>query len=137
MGLARQQGWKRGVEVGVGSGLLYCGLLSLGIDLIGVDIGRRPDRRAMVESLGGRMLWMPSVAAARQVEDGWADFVFIDAGHSYQAAKMDIEAWKPKVRTGGWLGGHDYHINHPGVLRAVDEAFPKRKLLEGWIWQAV
>lgn len=55
------------------------------------------------------------------------DLVFIDADHSYEGCKADIEAWLPVVRTGGWIGGHDYRNPDPrfgGVDRAVDEAFP-------------
>lgn len=135
--LARQNEWKRGVEVGIGSGLLFASLLALGIDMIGVDIGRRADRRATVERLGGKVLWMPSTEAARHVADGWADFIFIDAAHSYQAVKADIAAWLPKLKPQGWFGGHDYHPAHPGVMRAVDEEFPFRRELEGWIWAAI
>lgn len=68
-----------------------------------------------------------SVEAARDIEDGALDLVFIDADHSYEGCKRDIAAWLPKVRRGGWLGGHDYY-NHEekqfdftGVDRAVDE----------------
>lgn len=132
--LAVAHGWKRGVEVGVGRGMLFARLLALGVQMIGVDLGRRKDRRRIVQTLGGRMLWMGSTEAAGHVDDGWADFVFIDAGHSYIAVQTDIAAWAPKVREGGWLGGHDYHPSFPGVIRAVDEAFPDRVLLEGWIW---
>lgn len=132
--LARSKGWRRGVEVGLGHGLLFAGFLGLGLDMIGVDLGLRPERRAKVEKLGGLVLWMASVDAAANVPDGWADFVFIDAGHSYAAVKADIEAWAPKVSPGGWLGGHDYHPSHMGVMRAVDEAFPQAVKLEGWIW---
>lgn len=131
--LALENGWRRGVEVGLGTGLLFARLLRLGIDMIGVDLGRRSDRRAEVEKLGGNVHWMPSVEAANLVPDGWADFVFIDAGHSYQAAKADIAAWALKVRDGGWLGGHDYHPKFPGVIRAVDERF-EVDLLPGHIW---
>jgi hypothetical protein len=52
------------------------------------------------------------------------DFVFIDADHSYEGCKADIEAWAPKIAPGGWLCGHDYaNPNFPlfGVKRAVDE----------------
>lgn len=132
--LAQRHGWQRGIEVGLGHGLLFSNFLALGIDMVGVDIGRRAERRAKVEELGGKVLWMPSVEAAEHIENGWADFIFIDAGHSYEAVKTDIKAWLPKTR--GWFGGHDYHPAHPGVIRAVDEAFPDRALLGGWIWQA-
>jgi cephalosporin hydroxylase len=134
--LARAAGWKRGVEVGLGHGLLFARFVALGIDMVGVDLGRRPDRRAAVEAIGGgKLLWMPSTEAAAFVVDGWADFVFIDAGHSYQAVLADIDAWQPKVRPGGWLGGHDHHPKFPGVIRAVGERFDGRlTLLPGNIW---
>jgi hypothetical protein len=132
--LAREQGWERGVELGLGSGLLFARFLALGIDMVGVDLGRRPERRAEVEKLGGKVLWMPTGEAASHVPDGWADFVFVDAGHSYEAVKADLEAWEPKVRPGGWFGGHDFHAFHNGVVRAVTERFDRIKLLEGWIW---
>ncbi len=59
------------------------------------------------------------------------DFVFIDADHSYEGCKADIEAWAPKIRAGGWLGGHDYESpKFPkfGVKRAVDEYVAANKL---------
>jgi hypothetical protein len=132
--LAREQGWQRGVELGLGHGLLFARLLALGIDMVGVDLGIRPERRAEVEKLGGTVHWMATADAAALVPDGWADFVFIDAGHSYEAARQDIALWTPKVRPGGWLGGHDYHPKFPGVIRAVNEAVGVTELLPGFIW---
>lgn len=67
---------------------------------------------------------MRSAQASTAVPDGSCDFVFIDADHSYDGCKADIEAWLPKVKPGGWICGHDYQ-NHDferfGVTRAVDE----------------
>lgn len=68
---------------------------------------------------------MDSRAAAEKIDDNSLDFVFIDADHSYEGCKADIEAWLSKVKPGGYLCGHDY--DHPlkpgfGVKRAVDEA---------------
>ncbi len=104
--------------------------------MIGVDLGRRADRRADVEKTGGTVLWEESTKAAKSVADGWADFVFIDAGHSYAAVKADIAAWLPKVKPGGWFGGHDYHPKFPGVIRAVGEEFgAKIALHPGHIWE--
>lgn len=136
VGLAREHKWRRGVELGLGHGLLFARLIAEGIEMVGVDLGRRPERRARVEAIGGRVLWMATRAAAAQVEDGWADFVFVDAAHSYEAVKGDLRDWRPKVRAGGWFGGHDYHDAHPGVVRAVDEAFPGRVVLAHAIWVA-
>jgi hypothetical protein len=134
--LAKEYGWQRGVELGLGGGLLFARFLALGIDMVGVDIGVRPDRKARIEALGrGTVHWMTTLAAADLVDDGWADFVFIDAAHSYSAVKSDIERWQPKVRPGGWLGGHDYNEKFPGVIAAVNEAFGSGVvLLPSWIW---
>jgi hypothetical protein len=64
-----------------------------------------------------------SVPAAARFEDSYFDAVYIDADHSYDAVKADISAWWPKVKSGGFISGHDYlagkkHIN---VKPAVDE----------------
>jgi hypothetical protein len=67
---------------------------------------------------------MRSTDAARMVPDGSLDCVFVDANHSYDACKSDIDAWLPKLKPGGLLSGHDYdHPDFPlwGVKRAVDE----------------
>ncbi len=64
-----------------------------------------------------------SVRAAAKTPDG-LDFVFIDADHSYEGCRKDIEAWSKKLRPGGLLSGHDYdNVEFPqwGVKRAVDE----------------
>ena len=49
-----------------------------------------------------------SPAAAKEFADGWLDFVYVDANHSYPAVAADLHAWWPKVRPGGFLAGHDY-----------------------------
>ena len=67
---------------------------------------------------------MKSIDAAKIIKDNSLDYVFIDADHSYAGVKRDIETWWPKVRLGGWIGGHDYDKRFYGVMTAVDEAFP-------------
>ena len=81
--------------------------------------------RQAVSSFNGRAVIhrAKSVAAAQKAPDS-LDFVFIDADHSYEGCRGDIEAWKPKLRPGGLLCGHDYdNSEFPqwGVKRAVDE----------------
>lgn len=67
-----------------------------------------------------------STDGAKQVEDESCDIVYIDADHTYGAVRDDIAAWLPKVKTGGWIGGHDYvNRRNWGVIRAVNEAFGK------------
>jgi hypothetical protein len=67
---------------------------------------------------------MRSLEAAASFPEGYFDFVFIDADHSYEGCRNDIAAWKGKVKPGGWLCGHDYKTKSDrdiGVIRAVDE----------------
>jgi hypothetical protein len=72
---------------------------------------------------------MLSHEAAMDVKDRSLDFVFIDGDHSYDGVKKDIELWFPKIKIGGWIGGHDLlHPNLPGVARAVYEAFAENKV---------
>ncbi len=75
-----------------------------------------------------------SLEASVLFGDGALDFVYLDAQHHYSAVKADIEAWYPKVKVGGILGGHDYLDGVLvggvfGVKRAVQE-FAKEQNLD-------
>jgi hypothetical protein len=60
--------------------------------------------------------------------------VFIDADHTYDAVKCDIRlAIENGVRI---ISGHDYSDIHPGVVRAVNEAFPEGVKVYGTVWIA-
>lgn len=72
--------------------------------------------------------------AVKLYQDNSLDFVFIDGGHSYEEVKNDIQKWLPKVKIGGVLCGDDYHKNHPGVIKAVEEIFANTKRMNGRIW---
>ncbi len=68
---------------------------------------------------------MDASQAARAFAPYSADLVFIDASHQYADVKHDIENYRPLVKSGGILCGHDYgNPLQPGVSMAVDEAFP-------------
>lgn len=56
----------------------------------------------------GVMIRATSDVAADIFADKSLDFVYIDANHAYDFVKQDIELWYPKVKKGGYLGGHDY-----------------------------
>jgi predicted O-methyltransferase YrrM len=67
-----------------------------------------------------------SVDAAKDFADGSLDFVYIDANHSYEYVKQDIELWAPKVKSGGIVSGHDYirrkgQSEYYNVVPAVNE----------------
>lgn len=59
---------------------------------------------------------------AKKYKNESLDFVFIDAAHDYESVKKDINAWYPKVKYQGIIGGHDYP-EFEGVVRAVNEYF--------------
>lgn len=68
---------------------------------------------------------------ARHYEDGSLDLVFIDASHAYVDVAKDIDAWARKVREGGYLAGHDYCAELPGVQQAVTERFDRVEVFRG------
>ena len=63
-----------------------------------------------------------SLEAAQYYKNRSIDFVFIDAAHDYENVKADLNAWYPKVKKGGFIGGHDYP-GFSGVVLAVNEFF--------------
>lgn len=77
-----------------------------------------------------------SVNAANQFEDNSLDFVYIDGLHTYEAVKEDIEAWLPKIKLTGFIGGHDAAGRWGKRIKpAVDEKFGKNwKLFQDTSW---
>jgi predicted O-methyltransferase YrrM len=90
-----------------------------------------------------------SSEAAANFADGSIDFVFIDACHLYSRVTKDIDAWLPKVRSGGLICGHDFEYEmfweeglekdffkerHNGVIKAVKERFGECKPVDG-MWR--
>lgn len=69
-----------------------------------------------------RVYHMISRTAAMLFPEGGADLVFIDADHSYEGTLRDCFDWWPKVREGGWLGGHDFASGDPRFKFGVDTA---------------
>jgi predicted O-methyltransferase YrrM len=56
--------------------------------------------------------------AASLFDDGEVDLLWVDAGHDFTSVKNDLEAWKPKIKPGGILAGHD--LKEPGVAKALE-----------------
>jgi MMP 1-O-methyltransferase len=66
--------------------------------------------RATIARAGLDDTVVPIVASSPVVTKGWSTplaLVFIDGGHSTQAATTDYESWAPHVRAGGSLAIHD------------------------------
>jgi len=49
------------------------------------------------------------------------DFVFLDGDHTEANVHMEIEAFRPRMKMGAILAGHD--IQDEGVMRAVTKSF--------------
>jgi predicted O-methyltransferase YrrM len=62
--------------------------------------------------------WAKGLPATHQ----YVDLVFLDAGHTYEEVKQDIELWLPLIRPGGIICGHDYgDPGFPDIEQAVGE----------------
>lgn len=85
------------------------------------------------------ILPMESAEAARRFRPVSIDWVFIDAGHSYESVTNDLKSWAPLVRQGGVVSGHDYQPNWAGVVLAIDTFFAPLKVSKGSrsIWKLV
>ena len=68
-----------------------------------------------------------SVDASNDFPNEYFDWVYIDAGHSFESCHEDLHAWFPKIKKHGYITGHDYNDDEEaiakgyGVKRAVDE----------------
>lgn len=61
--------------------------------------------------------------------DGYFDWVYIDGNHLFDGVMLDLEAYYPRVRHGGYLAGDDYGVRgwwDDGVRKAVDEFVGER-----------
>lgn len=123
--LAREYGWKNGAELGVWYGRTFFRVLDAlpSLSLTGVDAWVESDRithhrdqaenrravhrRQSAYAGRSRLLDMTTSVAAAYVPDMSLDFVFIDAAHDYKSVYDDICCWRPKVKPGGFLTGHD------------------------------
>ncbi len=125
-----------GVEVGVAFGVNALDVLSgwPGLTLNLVDnYSEEPRREAgmreLVAGRGANIVIKDSVEAAKDFAGQLFDIVYLDADHTYEGVKADLEAWYPLVKKGGVFGGDDYENTLvPGVKRAVQEFAAKYKL---------
>lgn len=69
-----------------------------------------------------------SIDAVEDFEDFYFDFIYIDANHSYEYVKRDLNNWWPKLKNGGFLCGNAFQVDSYvdqvldfGVVPAVTE----------------
>jgi hypothetical protein len=54
-----------------------------------------------------------------RLQENYLDAVYIDADHTYEAVKQDLENSYPKVKNNGYIMGHDF--DRPEIQKAVEE----------------
>jgi hypothetical protein len=72
--------------------------------------------------------WSHEVAA--KYEDGFFDFIYTDAGHSYLDVRKDLIAWWPKLKSGGLFAGHDYYNGRNGDYYNGDYVYGVRDAVD-------
>jgi len=71
---------------------------------------------------------VPLIASSKQAGKYWRtplSLVFIDGGHSLEAAMTDYDTWVPHICSGGWLAIHDIFPNPADGGRAPFEIYQR------------
>jgi len=79
-------------------------------------------------------LKMPSAVAAPKFLPNTLDFVYIDGIHTFHGVASDIATWLPKIKEGGFIGGHDYSPKFSGVKKAVGSFHKPDKTFKDTSW---
>jgi len=74
---------------------------------VDISTSKQPKEKKLEGKLE-KVKGMTSVEASTMYEDKSLDLVFIDGNHQFDAVCKDISTWKPKVKKGGMICGHDY-----------------------------
>jgi hypothetical protein len=130
--LINDLGLKRGIEVGVRECYFADHLLGTKLEVLyGVDIAPIWENVRQMQARYPADRWIFSEGKspdfASQFADGFFDFIYIDAGHSYKEVMADLHGWWPKLRVGGaimlddWMFGSNYKCgeNFYGVPQAT------------------
>ena len=75
------------------------------------------------------ILQMTTAEAAGQVEDASLDFVFVDGDHSTEGVSADVTNWRPKLKVGGMMIGHDWNLR--SVREGVAQHFESQQIVLG------
>lgn len=125
-----RMGYKTGAEIGVRSGAfseLFC---KSGLEMYCIDPWApcpnysqdRQDRnyQEALKRLEGYKVHFVKKASSDALGDvpDNLDFLHIDGRHEFDYVMQDLISWVPKVRKGGVVACHDYHLT--GVKRAVE-----------------
>lgn len=64
---------------------------------------------------------LASDKAAAQWDGREISMLFIDADHSYEGVKLDVDSWTPFLKSGGYVYFHDADATSPDVEQLVRE----------------
>ncbi len=82
-----------------------------------------------------------SVVTSHLFDNESLDWVFLDGSHKYEKVKAEIQNYLPKMKSGGYLSGHDITVSRFGVRRAVEGLLPVDQIEisdDGcWLYQVV
>jgi len=143
-----QMGFKTGVEVGVYKAEFTEKFAQAGLNIFGIDpwrayghyptnvfssAGKRfktlQDRQdflykhsqgVMAPYQNAALIRRTSIEALREFVDGSLDFVYVDGNHAFKYVVEDIWEWSKKIKKGGVISGHDYHIGTPPPTMDLD-----------------
>jgi predicted O-methyltransferase YrrM len=156
--LVHENGWTAGVEIGTADGrcteavLAACPNLHMTtVDLWAAQPGHAGPEdwadwphldherraRARLAPFADRCTIIKgySKKASDLFEPASLDFVFLDGDHGEYGVRTDIMAWKPKIRLGGMLLGHD--SAWAGVRAAIDDLCPGYWIAPNDVWGVV
>lgn len=74
-----------------------------------------------------------STTVVHQFNAEYFDWIYVDTTHAYQLTIAELEAYRPKMKKGGIIAGHDYIVGNwngvvrYGVIEAVHEFCVKHK----------
>ena len=103
-------------DVGAGAGTTAISVFAERDDLhvisVDDDVNRMNYAQQAVENVGAFEHWErrdgDAVEIAASFPDGHASFIILDAAHTEEDVKAELEAWLPKLAPGGFLLVHDY-----------------------------
>jgi hypothetical protein len=76
-----------------------------------------------------------STEASKQFDDGSLDAIYIDGDHSFEGFTEDMVHWIPKVKSSGYIMGHDWRIVSEWTKKWVDNNHVEVFLDDSWVFK--
>jgi len=143
--LFKELGFTEGAELGVFNGAFSVALCEGNpkLHLYGIDFWSEYNRRTQetqdtryekccerLSHYNVTLIREATFDAVRHFEAGQLDFIYIDAGHTFDECILDLVLWSKVVRDGGIIALHDYHLT--GDVGTAVEAYVRAHKVEHW-----